>query len=52
MVLVGLKGIEPIADDILTVGCGNTEEEAIRDHDGQMQGSKIEAESEEAAISS
>ncbi len=31
-----LKGIEPIADDILIVGCGDTEEEAIRDHDANL----------------
>ncbi len=34
--LVDLKGIEPIADDILIVGCGDTEEEAIRDHDANL----------------
>ncbi|KAJ8006345.1 hypothetical protein DPEC_G00134270 [Dallia pectoralis] len=34
--LVGLKGIEPIADDILIVGCGDTEEEATRDHDANL----------------
>ena len=27
-----LAGIEPIADDILLVGCGDTEEEAVRNH--------------------
>lgn len=30
--LAGLKGIEPIADDFLIEGCGDTEEEAIHDH--------------------
>lgn len=34
--LGGLKGIEPVADDILIVGCGDTEEEAIRDHDANL----------------
>jgi hypothetical protein len=31
-----LKGIEPIADDILVVGCGDTEEEAVHDHDANL----------------
>lgn len=30
--LAGLKGIEPIADDNLIVGCGDIEREAIHDH--------------------
>ena len=34
--LAGLKGIEPIADDILVVGCGDTEEEAVQDHDANL----------------
>ena len=35
--LAGLAGIEPIADDILVVGCGNTEVDAERDHDNNLQ---------------
>lgn len=31
--LAGLKGTEPIADDILIDGCRDTEEEATHDHD-------------------
>ena len=31
-----MKGIEPIADDILVVGCGDTEEEAVQDHDANL----------------
>eukprot|EP00063_Salmo_salar_P032454 XP_014007289.1 PREDICTED: uncharacterized protein LOC106575331 [Salmo salar] len=31
--LAWLKGIEPIADDVLIIGCGDTDEEAERDHD-------------------
>lgn len=34
--LAGLKGIEPIADDVLIVGCGDTDEEAERDHDVKL----------------
>lgn len=34
--LAGLKGIEPIADDILVVGCGETDEEAGSDHDTKL----------------
>lgn len=34
--LAGLTGIEPIADDILIVGCGDTEDEANRDHDTNL----------------
>lgn len=34
--LGGLHGIEPIADDILIVGCGNTDEEAEQDHDEKL----------------
>ena len=29
----GMDGIEIIADDFLIFGCGNTQQEAIRDHD-------------------
>ena len=29
----GMDGIEVIADDFLIFGCGNTQQEAIRDHD-------------------
>lgn len=35
--LAGLRGVEPIADDILVVGCGNTDDEAERDHDVNLQ---------------
>ena len=31
--LAGLDGVEPIADDILIVGCGDSNDEANRDHD-------------------
>lgn len=34
--LAGLDGVEPIADDILIVGCGETDEIAIRDHDTKL----------------
>uniref|UniRef100_A0A8C5Q7G7 Gypsy retrotransposon integrase-like protein 1 n=1 Tax=Leptobrachium leishanense TaxID=445787 RepID=A0A8C5Q7G7_9ANUR len=34
--LTGLSGVEPIADDILVVGCGDTDEEAEQDHDGKL----------------
>lgn len=34
--LAGLKGVEPIADDILVVGCGDTDEEAMKDHDRKL----------------
>ena len=34
--LAGLKGIEPIADDVLIVGCGDTDEEAERIHDVKL----------------
>ena len=34
--LAGLAGIEPIADDILVVGCGDTEKEAVCDHDAHL----------------
>lgn len=34
--LAGLAGIEPIADDILVVGCGDTDAEAERDHDNNL----------------
>ncbi|KAJ8405108.1 hypothetical protein AAFF_G00330290 [Aldrovandia affinis] len=32
----GLKGIGPIADDILVVGCGDTDKEAESDHDAKL----------------
>ncbi|XP_019614003.1 PREDICTED: uncharacterized protein K02A2.6-like [Branchiostoma belcheri] len=32
-VLEGLQGVDVIADDILVFGCGDTDEEADRDHD-------------------
>lgn len=35
--LCGLKGVEVIADDILVYGCGDTEEEAVRDHDRKLE---------------
>lgn len=34
--LAGLSSVEPIADDILIVGCGETEEDAIQDHDTNL----------------
>ncbi|KAJ8395956.1 hypothetical protein AAFF_G00026640 [Aldrovandia affinis] len=34
--LAGLKGIEPIEDDILVVGCGDTDKEAESDHDAKL----------------
>lgn len=34
--LTGLDGVEPIADDILIVGCGDSDGEAIRDHDTKL----------------
>ncbi|XP_064872799.1 uncharacterized protein LOC135570758 [Oncorhynchus nerka] len=34
--LAGLKVIEPIADDVLIVGCGDTDEEAERIHDVKL----------------
>lgn len=34
--LASLKGIEPIADDILVVGCGDTDEEAKSNHDSKL----------------
>ena len=34
--LAGFKCIEPIADDVLIVGCGDTDEEAERDHDVKL----------------
>lgn len=34
--LEGLPGVEVIADDILVFGCGDTEEEALRDHDEKL----------------
>uniref|UniRef100_A0A673W9M9 Gypsy retrotransposon integrase-like protein 1 n=1 Tax=Salmo trutta TaxID=8032 RepID=A0A673W9M9_SALTR len=34
--LRGLSGVEPIADDILVVGCGDSDEEAECDHDAKL----------------
>ncbi|KAI4873533.1 hypothetical protein NFI96_011364, partial [Prochilodus magdalenae] len=34
--LAGLKGVEPIADDILVVGCGDTDKDAESDHDTKL----------------
>lgn len=34
--LTGLDGVEPIADDILIVGCGDSDDEAVRDHDTKL----------------
>ena len=34
--LLGLPGVECIADDILIYGCGDTVEQAERDHDRNM----------------
>ncbi len=34
--LMGLRGIEPIADDILVVGCGDSDAEAELDHDKNL----------------
>lgn len=34
--LAGLEGVEPIGDDILVVGWGDSEEEAGRDHDAKL----------------
>ncbi|KAJ8290613.1 hypothetical protein GJAV_G00015280 [Gymnothorax javanicus] len=34
--LEGLEGVEPIADDILIVGCGDNEEAANKDHDHKL----------------
>lgn len=31
--LNGIPGIQPIHDDVLIYGCGETDEEAERDHD-------------------
>lgn len=53
--LEGLPGIYVIADDILITGQGETREEALQDHDKQLnciieesQGSQLEAEPQEA----
>lgn len=35
--LAGLNGIEPIADDILVVGCDDTDNQAETDHDLKLQ---------------
>lgn len=35
--LMGLRGIEPIADDILVVGCGDSDLEAELDHDKNLR---------------
>lgn len=34
--LAGLRGVEPITDDILVVGCGETDEIATQDHDAKL----------------
>ncbi|KAL1282331.1 hypothetical protein QQF64_001134 [Cirrhinus molitorella] len=34
--LMGLQGIEPLADDILIVGCGDSDAEAELDHDKNL----------------
>ncbi|KAJ8333896.1 hypothetical protein SKAU_G00412150 [Synaphobranchus kaupii] len=34
--LAGLSGVEPIADDIRIVGCGESDEDAIQDHDTKL----------------
>lgn len=34
--LTGLDGVELIADDILLVGCGDSDDEAVRDHDTKL----------------
>jgi hypothetical protein len=36
-ILLGLPGIKVIADDILVVGCGATDDEAYRDHDKNLR---------------
>ena len=35
-VLEGLRGVHVIADDILIIGQGETEEEALQDHDRNL----------------
>ncbi|KAG5278498.1 hypothetical protein AALO_G00099650 [Alosa alosa] len=35
--LRGLKGVSVIADDILVYGCGDTNEEAVADHDNNLK---------------
>jgi hypothetical protein len=35
-VVEGLDGVEAIVDDILVYGCGETEEEAVKDHDKNL----------------
>lgn len=35
-VLLGLKGVSVIADDILLNGCGDTHKEAMVDHDRNL----------------
>ena len=37
-VLEGLPGVEVIADDILVYGCGDTQEEAVKDRDKKLIG--------------
>ena len=32
----GLDGIEVVADDFVAVGCGNTEDEAVQNHDRNL----------------
>lgn len=34
--LVGLSGVYPIADDILIVGCGDSDEKEGRDHNAKL----------------
>ena len=36
-VLEGLQGVEVIADDILVYGCGDTDDEAMADHDQNLR---------------
>ena len=35
-IIEGLKGVASIADDMLVYGCGDTDKEALRDHDKNM----------------
>ena len=35
--LQGLKGVSVIADDILVYGCGDTDEDALADHDKNLE---------------
>ena len=36
-VIEGLRGIEVVADDFIVVGFGDTEEQAIEDHDANLE---------------